>query len=250
MGSGILDRRNAGTRWMKMAYSVSEFTYQFDRLIYAHGDQLAELVKQGAPLIEHLLENRRSLSGILAHRREKEGYRARHLLHRHPAGAYTLWMMVFPAGRCTPVHDHGTWGLIGVWKGEEHEDKYERNGPPHIMSPLLTKTGETRNAPGAVTALLTPGRDIHSVRNPTDSPAYSIHIYGKASAPSHVFDLETGAQMTWHTHPAGIAKAWGYQPSLANLLGLRNVTSGELLNEIRRRLRDTADPNGQTYEAQ
>jgi hypothetical protein len=42
-------------------------------------------------------------------------------LYRAEDGSLTLFSLVIPAGAETPVHDHLAWGLIGVYRGRQHE---------------------------------------------------------------------------------------------------------------------------------
>src|SRR5439155_18302485 len=47
-------------------------------------------------------------------------------LYRAEDGSLTLFSLVIPAGAETPVHDHLAWGLIGVYRGRQHETIYRR----------------------------------------------------------------------------------------------------------------------------
>ncbi|MFQ5655145.1 MAG: hypothetical protein ACE5GW_10505, partial [Planctomycetota bacterium] len=39
---------------------------------------------------------------------------ARHLIHRDPQERFTLLGLVWRPGQGTPVHDHPSWGVVGV----------------------------------------------------------------------------------------------------------------------------------------
>lgn len=47
-----------------------------------------------------------------------------------PGGRFSIASAVWDAGQVTPVHDHGTWGVIGIYRGIEHEVRYrsQRDG--------------------------------------------------------------------------------------------------------------------------
>src|SRR4030095_7377048 len=47
-------------------------------------------------------------------------------LYRAEDGSLTLFSLVIPAGAETPVHDHLAWGLVGVYRGRQHETVYRR----------------------------------------------------------------------------------------------------------------------------
>ena len=44
-----------------------------------------------------------------------------YLLYRSADKSLTLFSLVVPAGSSTPVHDHLAWGLVGLYRGEQHE---------------------------------------------------------------------------------------------------------------------------------
>src|SRR5215211_1229528 len=48
-----------------------------------------------------------------------------HILHTSPNGRYSLVSLVWRPGDRTSVHDHHAWGLAGVYRGHEHETRYE-----------------------------------------------------------------------------------------------------------------------------
>src|SRR5215216_146472 len=47
-------------------------------------------------------------------------------LYRAEDGSLCLFSLVVPAGASTPVHDHLAWGLVGVYRGQQHETVYRR----------------------------------------------------------------------------------------------------------------------------
>lgn len=98
-----------------------------------------------------------------------------HVLHVEPGGSFSIVSLVWLPGQSTAIHDHISWCVVGVHKGEEHETVYKRGGDD--ADPHLVVTGETRNQAGSVAALVPPG-DIHHVCNGGDCMAVSLHVYG------------------------------------------------------------------------
>ena len=98
------------------------------------------------------------------------GYR-QHLLHVADDGSFSVVALVWLPGQSTPVHDHCSWCVVGVYTGEEHETRYrDRDG-------VLVVDGTDTAGPGAVSGLLPPG-DIHRVANGGSEVAISLHVYG------------------------------------------------------------------------
>ncbi len=98
-------------------------------------------------------------------------YRQR-VLHVAEDGAFSLVVLVWLPGQATPIHDHLSWCVVGVHRGEEAETRYRL-----IDDRLLVETERVINPTGTVAGLVPPG-DIHLVRNAGDNVAISLHVYG------------------------------------------------------------------------
>jgi predicted metal-dependent enzyme (double-stranded beta helix superfamily) len=111
-------------------------------------------------------------------------------LYRAEDGSLTLFSLVIPPGAETPVHDHLAWGLIGVYRGRQHETVYRRldDGRDVGKADLEVDTGEFY-------ALLPPRDDIHYVKTVSDVPSVSIHLLANDTACvwRHRFEPGTGA---------------------------------------------------------
>lgn len=115
--------------------------------------------------------------GLLgAHRLEggAGGYR-QHILHVEADGSFSVVALVWLPGQATPVHDHVSWCVTGVYRGREIEQRYRvsSTGPRE----KLVATERLVNVAGDVNGFVPPG-DIHMVRNPGPGRAISIHVYG------------------------------------------------------------------------
>jgi predicted metal-dependent enzyme (double-stranded beta helix superfamily) len=58
---------------------------------------------------------------------DREQY-TQHVIHCEPDGSFSLVALVWLPGQCTPVHDHVSWCVPGVYEGEEHEQRYALGG--------------------------------------------------------------------------------------------------------------------------
>ena len=97
----------------------------------------------------------------------------------------------------SPVHDHNTWGVIGVYDNYVRITNFERldDGSKTDFARLEEK--EALIAPrGAVGYVLPPYQEIHRMENPTGKPTVGIHTYGRAVEECTVFDTETGGTRT------------------------------------------------------
>jgi 3-mercaptopropionate dioxygenase len=116
-------------------------------------------------------------------------------LYRAEDGSLTLFSLVIPGGAETPVHDHLAWGLIGVYRGRQHETVYRRldDGADASRADLEVARSQRLDT-GEFYALLPPRDDIHYVRTVSDVPSVSIHLLANDTACvwRHRFDPATG----------------------------------------------------------
>ena len=115
------------------------------------------------------------------------------LLHMPQDKSYSIIGGVWKPGQTTPIHDHLTWALIGVYEGEEREALYRRtDDETNLKTARLEKVSERVNTKGHVTVLSHTG--IHKVDNISQNPARSIHVYGRdiGHAERHSYDPLTG----------------------------------------------------------
>lgn len=104
-------------------------------------------------------------------------------LYRADDGSLTLFSLVIPAGAETPVHDHLAWGLIGVYRGRQHETVYRRldDGSDESRARLELAKAQTMET-GDFYALLPPRDDIHLVKTVSDVPSVSLHLLANDTA--------------------------------------------------------------------
>jgi predicted metal-dependent enzyme (double-stranded beta helix superfamily) len=99
----------------------------------------------------------------------------RHLLHVEPDRSFSVVALVWLPGQETAVHDHVSWCVVGVHRGEEDETSYCLVGDEPNQH--LVVTGHTVNPVASTVALVPPG-DIHRVKNSCNDVAVSLHVYG------------------------------------------------------------------------
>jgi predicted metal-dependent enzyme (double-stranded beta helix superfamily) len=93
-------------------------------------------------------------------------------------GALQVYGVLFRPGYPTPVHDHVTWGLIGVYSGRQRTTRYRRLDDG--ATPGHCEVGEVADevlAHGATYALLPP-HDIHRIEIVGAEEGLSIHVLG------------------------------------------------------------------------
>ncbi len=110
------------------------------------------------------------------------------LLYRTDDGSLSLFSLVVPSGSETPIHDHLAWGLVGLYRGEQDEEIFARDGD------ALTLVERRALRRGDLYELFPPHDDIHRVRTTSEEQSVSIHLLTNDTGCTwrHSYDLDTG----------------------------------------------------------
>ena len=120
------------------------------------------------------------LRGLLAqdgwlapeHREPDPDRYRQHLLYVSPERTVSIVALVWLPGQSTPIHDHVSWCVVGVYEGRERETRYRAAGRH------LEEVGTVDALPGHVEVIDAATEDIHAVTAVGDRPTISIHVYG------------------------------------------------------------------------
>jgi predicted metal-dependent enzyme (double-stranded beta helix superfamily) len=171
--------------------TLESFIAELDAVVRAHGGAAATerhdgghanaeaIVKAVRPLLAQLIADPARLPGVPLNGTKPVA----HLLGK--GDGWSVVLVVFPAYATTPVHDHLTWGLVGVVSGCEVETPYA------YIDGVLCPLEPIRNEPGAISHVIPPDQEIHSIFNPLNRPSISVHVYGAdlADLPRHWYDV-------------------------------------------------------------
>lgn len=169
-------------------HPLREFVVEMTRLTDKVGATEHELLASSRPLMSDLI---RSDDWLLAAFSEASSDRYRqYLLYCDPLERFSIVSFVWGPDQATPIHDHTTWGMIGILDGAELSQRYEeQNGL------WLPAGGETLMEPGDIDCVSPLIGDVHKVRNPQKNKStISIHMYGGniGKINRHAFDQATG----------------------------------------------------------
>jgi predicted metal-dependent enzyme (double-stranded beta helix superfamily) len=132
------------------------------------------------------------LLGTALERRTDRGY-SRNLLYHDPHDRFIVLALFWEPGHVTPIHDHGTWGAMGVYKNELEVMGYRRlddgTRPGYAK---LEQVFSSKEKKGSVSWVLPPHEEIHRIANPTARTALSLHVYGRDIRRCNVYDPESG----------------------------------------------------------
>lgn len=98
----------------------------------------------------------------------------------------TVQTVTFAPGTRSNIHNHGTWGVVAVLKGQEKNTVWRRTKTPDLQD-KIEPTGEIILSPGDIISL-TPDA-IHSVQAIGDEPTVTFNIYGETD-PKQRFEFD------------------------------------------------------------
>ncbi len=173
-------------------------------------DRVREIVKTGgteeeitarvAVSLEPILDDPNLLSAeqLLV---KKEGFTLNQI-HIEPDESFSMGVGIWDVGQTTPIHDHGTWGVIGIYRGMENEESFLREGPRESGAcAKLTPQGKRLAGPGDVFVCCTQDNDVHRVSCASSEPVVGIHVYGGnlAKIPRFKYEESTGEVKSFTT---------------------------------------------------
>jgi len=151
----------------------------------------ADCVEKTAPSMYRLLNGDRSFLEPEHFRSDSEHY-ARNAIYVDEDATMSLFALVWLPGQWTPIHDHGTWGVVGVLEGTLEERSFVRidDQKKDAMNNIeLVRGGVILLAPGAVTSFVPNPDHIHVTGNADPkNRVVSLHLYGRAMSGFHVYD--------------------------------------------------------------
>ena len=171
-------------------YVLQEFIKDVDGVVRGYSSE-SELLLHLKPALEKLVSSPSSVPAK-AFTPRKDRF-AMNLLQMPEDEAYSIIGGVWHPGQTTPIHDHLTWALIGVYEGEEREALFRRSDDgSNPKQARIQQVSERVNKKGHVTVLGHSG--IHRVDNISLKPALSVHIYGRdiGNTERHSYDPVTG----------------------------------------------------------
>jgi predicted metal-dependent enzyme (double-stranded beta helix superfamily) len=160
----------------------------------------ADCVLALAPLMLELIEE----AGTFLeprHYRSNPGSYARNLVYDAHDESLSLYALVWLPGQWTPVHDHGSWGVVGVIEGVLEERSYVRLSPDRGADTGidLARGGTVLLRHGAVTSFVPNPDHIHVTGVPAERPrAVSLHLYGRTMSDFNVYDVAARTRRRIH----------------------------------------------------
>ena len=176
-----------------MTYTLDTFVHECRGRISAGGVP-ADFVTDLAPSIHRLLSGDQSFLKPKHFQSHSEHY-ARNAIYIADDDSMNLYALVWLPGQWTPIHDHGTWGVVGVSEGRLEERNFiriDQHGADALEDIDLVRGGVILLAPGAVTSFVPNPDHIHITGNSDPQErVVSLHLYGSGMSGFHIYDRDT-----------------------------------------------------------
>ena len=156
----------------------------------------ADCVLALAPLMLALVENASTFLEPRHFKSHPDHY-SRNLVYDAPDASLSLYTIVWSPGQWTPVHDHGSWGVVGVLEGVLEERSYVRLTPESVGEEgiHLVRGGVILLGRGAVTSFVPNPDHIHVTGVPPERPrVVSLHLYGRMMNSFNTYDVSAGTR--------------------------------------------------------
>ena len=156
----------------------------------------ADCVLALAPSMLALIDNAASFLEPRHYHSDPDSY-TRNLVYCAPDDSLSLYVLVWRPGQWTAVHDHGSWGVVGVLEGVLEERSYVRLSPDRGADQgiELVRGGVILLGRGAVTSFVPNPDHIHMTGVPQDRPrAVSLHLYGRTMSSFNTYDVAAGTR--------------------------------------------------------
>lgn len=183
--------------WFVDSQDLREFVTQAREISLSTADNREETLSALEPHFAALLKKTNWLPEQFAQPNPGSGLGGgigQWLLFRAQDRSLSVFSLVIPPGSKTPIHDHLSWGLVGLYKGEQEETVYRRVDNGELAGyAQLEIVGVYQVQKGSIYRLLPPDGDIHSVKATTVfAPSVSIHVMGNdtGSILRHQYQLE------------------------------------------------------------
>lgn len=178
-------------------YGFEDFVTDLQMITALETDQ-AGIIKRISRKLELLLQ---STTDFLteAERQHDEKHYARHMVYLDRNRRFVVMSGVWQPGQGTPVHDHGTWGVMGIVANELRVTNYVRldDRKKSGYAELRESTG-LLCMPGSVSYVLPPNEEIHKVENLSEQTTLSLHVYGRDIIECNMYDLAKRTVMPYN----------------------------------------------------
>ncbi len=110
------------------------------------------------------------------------------MLYDEPFFPLTVQLVAWAPGVQSPIHNHGSWGVVALLSGQEKNTLWQR-APTSEFPDCIEPVGDRLLAPGDLLCLMPDA--IHQVEALGEQPTLSLNVYGETNYDQRFeFDLK------------------------------------------------------------
>jgi len=155
-------------------YRLYRFLTNLEDILRSQPDDYQRLL-QIQPLVRQLLTSSYWLQLEFTNPPAEPGWSVRFLYQEYQF-PITIQMVAWLPGHVSPIHNHGTWGIVAVVGGQE-KNRFWRRSPTPQYPDRLELVDEKILTSGDIIGFLPD--TIHSVEPLGDEPAVTFNLYGE-----------------------------------------------------------------------
>lgn len=196
-------------------YELDRFSRNFQALI-DRKLQWTEFLAEGSKMVSALVSSPGLLNDTLTHLALDEvllqnqyhsGDPNDIVLYRSPSRSFSVRAFIWEPGRRYPIHDHGSWGIIGVYLNRITETKYSRlddgcrEGYAEVKKACKAVVGR-----GEATHVLPLNDGLHKMEAAGGRAAISIHVYGRPLRKGYIQRFDPHCNSVQRIYPPHLHK--------------------------------------------
>jgi predicted metal-dependent enzyme (double-stranded beta helix superfamily) len=129
------------------------------------------------PLVRRLLDSSSWLQIPLLEPDSEMGWTVQ-MLYDEPFFPLTVQLVAWVPGAVSPIHNHGSWGLVVLLSGQEKNTFWRRSPTPNFPDKIET-VGDILLTPADILCLMPDA--IHHLETMGDEPVISFNLYGETN---------------------------------------------------------------------
>jgi predicted metal-dependent enzyme (double-stranded beta helix superfamily) len=173
-GQCNIDEAATPTEEFNHPYRLYRFLTDLEDVLDRISDDYLRL-QEIYPLVRRLLDSSSWLEIALLDPDPDTGW-AVQTLYDEPFFPLTVQLVAWVPGAVSPIHNHGSWGLVALLSGQEKNTFWQRSPIPKFPDKIKT-VGDILLVPGDVLCLMPDA--IHHVEALGDEPTISFNLYGE-----------------------------------------------------------------------
>jgi predicted metal-dependent enzyme (double-stranded beta helix superfamily) len=129
------------------------------------------------------------------------------MLHRSLDRSFSVLAYIWEPHHPSPVHDHGSWGIVGCLTNRVRERKYRRLDDGHVVGYAeMEETSSTVIEPGGISTVLPLNKGIHQMGAANDQPAITVGVYGRSMRKGYTQFFDPSKKTVIRAYPPKLFK--------------------------------------------